>query len=175
MTTRLSPAGVPGPFPQFFAQGDGLIASIADVEGIGESVGTPEVAVVEQPSGGWFNLRYEQELRRRAAIRAKQRRLDEEVAAIPQPIDREIGLLLREQEAKAQKREELERLRDLAVRLDSEQARIDYGERVSKALERAVQKGNYSALEALNREIQRAQEDEESVMLAVTLLIGEDD
>jgi hypothetical protein len=174
VSTRLSPAGVPGPFPQFLVASAAAIAALVDVEGVGQAV-TADVVVVDQPSGGWFNLRYEQELRRRAAIRAKQRKLDEETAAIPQPVDREIGLLLREQEAKAQKREELERLRDLAVRLDSARARLDYGERVSKALERAIQKGNYSALEALDREIQRAQDEEESAMLAITLLIGEDD
>jgi hypothetical protein len=164
----------PGEVAELTVSADGLIESVTDVEGVGEAASS-EAPIVEQPSGGWFNVRYEQELRRRAAKRAKQRKLDEETAAIPQPVDREIGLLLREQEAKEQKREELERLRDLAVRLDAERARLDYGERVSKALERAVQKGNYSALEALDREIQRAQEEEESAMLAITLLIGEDD
>ncbi len=174
MSTRLSPAGVPGPFPQFLVSSAGSIDSIAATGGTGQAV-TADASVVEvPPSGGWFNLRYEQELRRREAVRRKQRELDEEVAAIPQPIDREIGLLLREQEAKDLKRQELERLRELATSLDAERARQDYGDRVSKALERAVQKGNYSALEALDREIQRAQEDEEQVALAVMMLIDDE-
>jgi hypothetical protein len=128
---------------------------------------------VEQPSGGWwaFNVQYEQELRRRRLLKEKQDELDEQSQEIQAAVDREIAILLRQQEAKDLKRAELERLRNLASAVSAREAEVQYGERVAKALDRAIKQGNFSALEALDRELQRARSDEEFFLMAVAMLL----
>lgn len=129
-----------------------------------------------QPSGGWerFDYAYEREMRRRRDERRKREQLEDETDQIPQIIDREIAQLLREQEAKDAKRDELTRLKGIATDLKAEEARQVYGDRVGLALERAVLQGNYSALEALEREIERARTEEDFMLLATLLLIADD-
>jgi hypothetical protein len=126
-------------------------------------------------AGGWpiFSLRYEMELARRRKRERERRELEEESERIDEPVSREIASLLREQERKDDKRAELDRLRVLAEGFAAQEARAQYGERVSAALERALRQGNFSALEALDREIGRARRDEEDfLMLAVTMILG---
>ena len=80
------------------------------------------------------------------------------------PVDREISELLQDPEA-----DELNELRTLVKSLDVNEAR-DYSERVGTALERAARQGNYSALKAFDRELNRAREEEEFLTLAMTML-----
>lgn len=180
--SRLSAYGLTGRFlavpapPAVITAADGLaefsVSFLADGSWL-----TAAATVVDESSGGWsnyFDVNYEREIVRRRRQRLEQRELEQETEAIPNEIDREIALLLRDQEAKAAKRAELDRLRILADSLKAEEARLAYGERVAQALDRAMAKGSFSALEALDREIQRAREEEESVILASIMILNED-
>ncbi len=169
MSTRLSLAGVPGPLQPVFVEAQGLSESLVDIAGIGD------YASAQAPSGGftYFEGQYDRERARRRRERAELLELEKEARAIPEVIDREIAVLLREQDARELKRQELERLRKLADSLRAEEARVAYGERVAKALDRAIEKGSFSALEALDREIQRAQEEEDSMLLSITMMIDD--
>lgn len=134
------------------------------------------VVTAEQNAGGWpiFAMHYEQELSRRRRERQRQLEIEDDAEQIPEEVSREIAALLHEQEAKTARRQELERLRDLAATLGAEEAERQLGQRVAAALTRAVERGNYSALEALDREIKRATDDEEAWLLAITMILSDD-
>lgn len=123
-------------------------------------------------TGGWLFLnQYEAELKRRRARDRRLRELEEETERIEDRVDREIAQLLRVQEAKDEKREDFDRLARLAkANADIEAAR-QYSERVATAFARAITKGNYSALEALDRELRRAREEEEFMVSALLLML----
>lgn len=140
----------------------------------GEAWGTSWSAatVAETPTtGGWLFLNsFEAELQKRRERERRRKELEAEVDGIQDELDRDIAQLLHEQEAIDQRKADLERLGQLArVQADIDAAR-QYSERVAKAYERAVEKGTYSALEALDRELSRAREEEEFLVLAMMLL-----
>lgn len=129
-------------------------------------------AVFEQPSGGWpFLYTYESELNRRRDEARRRRDLEEESERIPDEVDRSIALLLREQEAKDAERQNLERLATLARQNADVEAARQYSEKVAKAFARALAQENYSAIEALDRELRKAREAEEETLLTVTLML----
>jgi hypothetical protein len=127
----------------------------------------------QESSGGWLFLNmYEAEQQRRKALEKRRKELEEETERIQDSVDREIATLLREQEAKDAKREEYERLAQIAkANADLDAARA-YSERVAKAYARVITQGNYSAIEALDRELKRAREEEEFILLALMMLAG---
>jgi hypothetical protein len=117
-------------------------------------------------SGGFF-VAFEREQARR---RKRQKELDEaEEAAkeIQEALDREIAQLLHQQEREDERRAELDRLKGLVAKFD----RIDddTNERVVKAFARARAQANVSAYLALERELQRAAEEEEFAILMLLL------
>lgn len=142
-------------------------ATVAIVVSLG-----PEPEEAEQPSGGWLFLNtYEAELQRRRAREKARRELEEETERIEDALDREIAQFMRVQEAKDEKREDFERLAKLAkANADLEAARR-YSERVATAYARVLSQGNYSAIEALDRELKRAREEEDFIVLALMLLV----
>jgi hypothetical protein len=87
--------------------------------------------------------------------------------AIPDEITREIGIELSRQEAREAKLEHLSRLADLVTLGAAPQGASP---RVLQAFERARAQLNFSALEALERELDRDREEED---LAVVLAILE--
>lgn len=125
----------------------------------------------QEATGGWLFLnQYEAEQQRRRALERRRKELEEETERIQDSVDREIARLLREQEAKDAKREEYERLAKIAkANADLEAARR-YSERVAKAYARVITQGNYSAIEALDRELKRAREEEEFILVALMML-----
>lgn len=134
--------------------------------------GSAPVVVVESPSGGWLTFlnTYEQQLVRRREERKKQQQLEEETEQIPDDTDRQIAQLLREQEAKDARRAELQRLSELVEQNASVEAAKQYSEKVGAAYARALTQGNYSALEALERELRKAREEEEALLLQAFML-----
>jgi predicted ribosome quality control (RQC) complex YloA/Tae2 family protein len=126
----------------------------------------------ERPAGGWaFYNDYQAELQRRRRRERDRQRLEEETEQIQDELDRAIAQELRKQERLDDKRKDYERLAELAkANADLEAAR-QYSERVATAYARAIEKGTYSALEALDRELQRANEDEEFLVTAVLMLV----
>lgn len=122
----------------------------------------------ESPTGGWlFMNMYEAELQRRRREKEEREELERLTEGIEDALDRSIARLLREQEAKDAKRAEMERLAKLAKQNADIQAARAYSERVAAAFQSALEKGNFSALERLDRELQRAREEEEFLLLAM--------
>lgn len=136
---------------------------ISSVSDVGE-------VVTEDSVGGWlYDFRRMQarkddaERRRKAAIQAVKE-LD--------GVDRDIGLLLQQEEQEAEKEQfarELGRIVERSLtRRKLEQSGL-MTERVEKAYDRAVIQANYSAMRALDRELQRAIEDEEFLFLVMSI------
>jgi hypothetical protein len=151
----------------------GGLAAVGNIT-FGSSAALASNLAVEAASGGWgFLGSYESELQRRRARARERKRLEEETDEIQDDLDRNIAQLLREQEAIDDRRQELDRLKDLARESQDIAAAKRYSERVATAFERAIARGNFSALEALDREMQRANEEEEFLILSMTLLLND--
>jgi TolA-binding protein len=129
---------------------------------------------VEEPSepagSGGFLYDYGLYLRRAAKKRRRQKELEEEARALKDKVDREIAELLRLQEVEDEKRDNLARLQRL-VQKHSKDA-LELSDRAKIAYVRALTQANFSALEALDRELQRMIEEEE--ITALMILLNED-
>jgi hypothetical protein len=133
----------------------------------------PSAVAEEQPSGGWEPWwTYESVRRRRERERLK--RLREETEELDEPTTREIAKIERDIESVIQRNEELSRLRKAAETYGKDSALAAYNDRVAAALERAILQGNYSALEALEREMLRAQDEAEFFLLAMTMILSDE-
>lgn len=143
----------------------GMVGAPAPLPHIGLLLGAQIVA----PSGGFF-IDYERYSSRRKREQTERRQAEDDAKAIQDALDREIAALLHAQEGKDAERAELIRLDSLIQRLDAEEARSLFNERVTKAYARALAQQNVSALLAFDRELQRQLEDEEfAVVMALAL------
>ena len=135
-----------------------------------------EGAAVVSPSGGWkprwgFKYSYEEHLLR-SRVEAEKRLLrEEEAEQISDEVTREIAEFLREQEAQQERDAELEILLEFSRQYKEATASRLMGQRVGKAYERAARQGNRSAVEALERELARASEEEEFLMIAMMMVM----
>lgn len=147
--------------------GGSQVSPGSDVQ-ITVSLGDQPAPPVQASSGGGFLYEYE----RSQALRARRRREREEREAEAQRIAdetaREIAQLLHEQEAQDEERADLERLRELA-RVHRQAQATELTERVRRAFARVLLQENRSALEALDRELQRQLEEEEIAALMLLL------
>jgi hypothetical protein len=123
----------------------------------------PEVTPV---TGGGFVYAYEREMARRRRERKKRQELEEEAQRIEEETTREIARLLHEQEAKDARRAELDRLSRLVDAYARRGDEAALSERVQKAIKKAAEKQTAWALFALEREMARAQEEEEFALHA---------
>ena len=137
----------------------------------------PQPVVVEAPSvtpptgGLGFMQLFERELEEREVEQRKRDQRLIESRRIDDQVDRDIALLFREKEALSAREAELERLGEL-VKANAELERSqEQGERVQKAFKRAVSQGNFSAIEALDRELARSREEEEQMLFAIMILL----
>jgi hypothetical protein len=131
------------------------------------SLGDQPAPPVQDTFSGGFLYEYEREQNRR---RKKRRELDEREEAardLKDKIDREIAELLARQEAQDERRGELDRLQRL-VRDHSHQ-QLELSDRAKIAYVRALTQANFSAMEALDRELQRMLEEEEVAALMLLL------
>ena len=130
----------------------------------------------QQVTGGWehFLLRYEHELASRRKRKRELEELEEERELIEDQQTREIARLLSIQEAKDEKRKELDRLSALAKQADAEREAMAYNERIGRAYMRAVLQQNFSALEALDRELRRDQEEQEFLTMSILLILDDE-
>lgn len=115
---------------------------------------------------GFLNA-YEAEQARRHVEQLAREDLQRQSQAIDDQVTRDIALLLREEEARTAAIADQHRLR--AILADVPAIPGEMSERVQAAYLRAVTQGNYSALEALEREIVRQFEEEEQ---AVVMLLA---
>ena len=132
---------------------------------------TPSDAVVvpeaEAEFSGGFWEAYDREMVDRDRIRRKRRKVEELAERAQDKIEREIALELRKHEAEQARVDELNRLRELVER---HQEGLALSERVSVAAERAILQRNFSAMEALERELQRLREEELFMLEAIRLI-----
>jgi hypothetical protein len=157
--------------PQPFAVAQSAIVSLVPREGDAVQPPAAEQAV---GGGGWWPYWWRDEHERRQRERQRIEAAREEAEEIADRVDREIALIERDIESKEQRTAELARLKAAAEKYGREAAEDAYNDRVGAALERAVRQGNYSALDALDREMVRAQEEAEFFLLAVTLILSEE-
>ena len=120
-------------------------------------------------SGGFLHA-FEAFEAQRAAKRRKRKKLEDESEAIQHELDRQIAQLLREQEARDEAREEHERLTRLVQEFGTQAQELS--DRTKIAYVRALVQQNFSAIEALDRELQRQLQDEEVAVLM--MLLNED-
>jgi hypothetical protein len=119
--------------------------------------------------GGFWNHLDLQGARRRKRLREIEE-AEEESQRLKDETDREIALLLREQERKDEFRANIERLNALIRRHVDREAEAAMSERVQKALARAMAQESVSALIALQRELDRMLEEEE---VAIIMLLND--
>ena len=132
----------------------------------------PVTATTEQPTGGWlFHNAYEAELARRRKRKREREALEQETEQIQDDLDRAIAQELRKQEAIDEKRDNLNRLKELAKQHADLEAARQYSERVATAYARAIAQENFSALEALDRELQRARDEEDMMTMAARFFL----
>ena len=161
-TGQLSITGSAGltAFGALIASGDIVITGSADLSGAAP-------VVPEEFSGGFF-IAFEREQERRRRRQKKRQEEVEAVEALQDRVEREIGVILKEQEAHDDERAEIERLRTLVTRFNGQEAQEALTERVRTAFARAAVQQNASALLAFDREMRRMLEEEElSVLLAL--------
>lgn len=152
-------------------RGYGAGASIAFVVTRGYGAG---VAVAVVPTGGWIFLSMFDAFRQRKVEDEEQRKKRlEAINKIDNDLDREIAQHLQQDLQKEDRERELQKLESLVAQSFSNQdlplARA-YNERVAKAFVRVAVQGNFSAIEALEREMERVREEEEVLLLALALL-----
>lgn len=123
-------------------------------------------APVQESGSGGFYFDFHSHLERR---RRRKRELEEAQEAeqeLKDKVDREIAMLLHEQERKDEERKALERLKGLVRQYADTKADT---ERVDRALKLAAQKQTLASYEALEREFKRMQEDEEFMFILSVL------
>lgn len=142
--------------------------TVAIVVSLGEAPAPP---AQDEGFAGGFVVAYEREQARRLRERKRRRELEEESERIEEETTREIARLLREQEAKDARRAELQRLSQLVDTYARRGPETELSERVQKAITKAATKGTNWALYALERELQRAAEEEQFLLQAMKAFI----
>jgi hypothetical protein len=127
---------------------------------------SPEPPVVESNAGGWaLYFRYEQERDRRRRRKRELEEAEDAVEKLPDPVSKEIGLLLQKQEREDERRKELERLRSLVEQFP----RTSLPPKAQKAVERVRERQSLSSLINLEKELRRMAEDEEYAVLMLLI------
>lgn len=143
-----------------------------------ELTGVPTVAVTAEaesaaPSGGWAFLAYYDRYRQRKISREEEEKTVAEHIGELEGTDAEIAQLLHRDDEKLRQDKEIAELESMVAesfRNEEIKAAKAYSEKVAKAYIRAVQQGNYSAYRALEREMEQAREEDEFLLLAMTIL-----
>ena len=125
----------------------------------------------EQPTGGFF-LDFDRELFRRRKEERERDELEETSKAIQDELEREIALEFRKKESETARIDELRRLNEI-VREHQETIRENLNQRVIVAAERSLKQGNFSAMEALDRELKKVKEEELFIIQALAIIINQ--
>ena len=128
-----------------------------------------EVEPEIRPAGGfWYD--FENERLRAKAERDKLVDLELKALFIEEKLEREIALEFRKREEEENRLIELSMLTKL---VSEHQEDIDrsFNDRVKLAANRAIMNGNYSAMEALERELLRGREEELFLIVATRIIL----
>jgi len=132
-----------------------------------------EIVVVEEEkfTGGFF-FDYERELAKRE--REKKRREEEKAKAlkIQNELEKKIALEFRLHEEEAARLNELKRVTFLAEQ-HKQFIADNLNEKILASVDRAITKGNYSALEALDRQLYEAFEEETFMLEAFAIIMNQ--
>lgn len=143
-----------------------------------ELTGAPTISISyvevteEEYTGGWSALNYYQAyLQRRRERERRQKQILSEVRSLD-GIDREIGTLLQKDLEREERDKEISTLESLVKKTNINRERAllnDVSMSLGKAYTRAYMQGSFSALEAFERELLTAEENEEFLLLAMLL------
>ena len=138
-----------------------------------KEAGTPVVEDVVVPTGGWdFLMKFDRFRDRRDEDQRQLERYLEEIEEL-EPVAKEIAQIMQADEKKQAREIELARLEMLVSESFSNQAvklARAYSVKVANAFVRAELQGNFSALEALEREMELVREEEMFFLMAVAIL-----
>lgn len=145
------------------------VVTATNPAGTADSNGFNVTVTESGATGGWW-FTYDQELEQRTAQRKKRAKLEEEAEKIQEKLDRELVKELQSKAREQERVDELRRLSKLAEQHKQEISEVLSG-KVLLAAERAIKKGSYSAMEQFERELARAKEEEEFLMMAVNIIM----
>lgn len=134
-----------------------------------DNVPIPTTPVADQPSGGFWPD-YGHFSHGRGGWKRRHQQIVAELAKITDTVEREIATLLHQTEAEAAELADLHRLQQLVQKYSRDA--LEMSDRAKIAYVRALTQANFSALEALDRELQRMLEEEE--VTALMLLLNDD-
>ena len=127
-------------------------------------------AVNVSSSGGWgFMMKFEDFREKRDKEEEEREKVREEIEAIKDDTDREIAQILQKDlslEAREKELKDLEILVSTTFQADNSELTSN----VAKAFARAAVQKNHSAMEALERELDREREEDEFLMIAMMML-----
>lgn len=132
-----------------------------------------EAAPVEAPvpvenTGGWW-MQYEREVERQRSARLERAQAHVRIQRL-RGLDRKLAETLRKTETEREKREELERVTALVKQYRTDIEAL--GGSVMIAAERAITLQTYSTMEALDRELRLAREEELFLLQALAMVIN---
>lgn len=129
-------------------------------------------AVVATATTGWkFLMDFDRFRKKRDEEEEERRRTKELVKEIESEVDREIAQLLQQDIADDVRKREIEELERLIAENATPQDFIAAeAHNVAKAFARAALQKNFSAIEALERELDRKIEEDEFLLLALVIL-----
>jgi len=131
--------------------------------------GTTEI---EQPSGGYLWVKYEQEGFRREAERRDRRRKKRKARKIKDKLNRELALAERAIEEGQARKAELSRITKLVE--DNRESIIDLGDpQLIRAMEAAIAEKTFSHLERLERELDMSWEVAQFHEMALEILMNQ--
>ncbi|QDP53222.1 MAG: hypothetical protein GOVbin7744_25 [Prokaryotic dsDNA virus sp.] len=129
--------------------------------------------ILSTPGGKGWKTSYDAYQQRKKARKIQRARAIREVRKLDDAIDREIAERMQERlarEAEAKELEQIQRLLLDEITVDDLVASGLWTDRIRAAYYRALEQLNYSAVEAFEREVERATEEEEFLLLAITAL-----
>jgi hypothetical protein len=144
---------------------------------LGSEAEAPGGGEAGQPAGGsvrgvrldrrGFYFHYELLAARRRKRKRELQEAEEAAERLKDEVDREIALLMQERERKREFQSNIERLGRLVTKFSSELETQAMSERVRIAFSRAVAQESVSAYLALQREVDRALEEEEIALIMI--------
>jgi len=149
--------------------GNGELTSTTAVTFLG-SLSTTQESEEAYSGGFWFG--YDLEYRHRQKEEEERKKRREKVKRLKDKIDREIAERLQKEENEQDRINELKRLADL-VEKNKRIILAQTNEKVVKAANRVIKQKNYSAMEALERELKMLKEEELFLIEATKLLVNQ--
>ena len=133
-----------------------------------------EEAAVSTPTGGWDKLsQFDDHIQKKRREDEEQQQIFEQIREIESPVDSEIARILQADAKREQTEQRLADLEQLVARnfRNEDLPKVKaFSEKVARAFIRANVQGNFSAIQAFERELERAIEEDEFLLMALIML-----